>query len=64
VLDVNLHGLNTAPVAQQLKARGIPFVFATGYGLAGVEPAFRDRPVLTKPFVSLELAAAIERQFH
>ncbi|HLK26385.1 MAG TPA: response regulator [Caulobacteraceae bacterium] len=63
VLDVNLHGQNSAPVAERLKARGIPFVFATGYGRDGIEPAFRDRMVLTKPFARLDLAAAIERQF-
>ncbi len=61
VLDVNLHGQSTAPVARLLAARSVPFLFATGYGRAGVEPEYRDHPILTKPFARFDLAAAIER---
>jgi CheY-like chemotaxis protein len=50
ILDVNLNGENTAPVAEALAARGTPFVFATGYGEHGLPEAFRDRPTLKKPF--------------
>ena len=50
ILDVNLSGENTAPVAEALAARGVPFVFATGYGEHGLPEAFRDRPTLKKPF--------------
>jgi CheY-like chemotaxis protein len=50
ILDVNLNGENTAPVAEALAARGVPFVFATGYGEHGLPEAFRDRPTLKKPF--------------
>ena len=50
ILDVNLNGENTAPVAEALAARGVPFVFATGYGEHGLPEAFRDRPALKKPF--------------
>jgi CheY-like chemotaxis protein len=32
IVDVNLNGVHTYPVAEVLKARGVPFVFATGYG--------------------------------
>ena len=50
ILDVNLNGDNTAPIAEALAARGVPFVFATGYGEQGLPEAFRDRPTLKKPF--------------
>jgi CheY-like chemotaxis protein len=60
VLDVNLHGERTYPVAEKLAARGIPFVFATGYGQAGLEGAWQNRPVLQKPFQPEDLRAAIE----
>ena len=50
ILDVNLSGENTAPVAEALAARGVPFVFATGYGEHGLPEAFRGRPALKKPF--------------
>ena len=49
VLDANLNGHSVIPVAQVLHDRGIPFVFATGYGEAGGAPGgwwdgWRARP--------------------
>ena len=49
VLDVNLHGTRSAPVAAELVARGIPFVVATAYPSLP-EPAFDGAPVLAKPY--------------
>ncbi len=59
ILDINLHGARTFPIAEKLAARGVPFVFATGYGAAGLEEAWADRPVLQKPFQLEEMRAAI-----
>lgn len=50
ILDVNLSGETTGPVAEALAARGTPFVFATGYGEHGLPEQFRNRPLLKKPF--------------
>src|SRR5439155_22855 len=50
ILDVNLDGEPVLPVADALVARGMPFVFATGYGERGVPGPYRDRPMLKKPF--------------
>ena len=50
ILDVNLSGETTGPVAEALAARGTPFVFATGYGEHTLPERFRDRPLLKKPF--------------
>ena len=51
ILDLNLRGgEKSTPVAEALAARGIPFIFATGGGDDGVDPRFRDRPRLSKPF--------------
>jgi CheY-like chemotaxis protein len=61
LLDVNLDGLMSFPVADVLARRGVPFVFASGYGSAGLEPAWRERPVLRKPFALNDLRAAIEQ---
>jgi CheY-like chemotaxis protein len=50
ILDMDLAGENTRPVADALEARGIPFVFLTGYGADGLPP---DKPhwrALGKPF--------------
>ena len=60
MLDVNLAGEASFPVADLLAERGIPFLFATGYGLAGLEERYRGHPVLQKPFRAAELRKAIE----
>lgn len=59
VLDVNLGREKVYPVAEFLTARGIPFVFATGYGRMGLETRWRDRPVIQKPFRLDVLADAL-----
>jgi CheY-like chemotaxis protein len=61
IVDLNLNGQRTDPVAHILQERGLPFVFATGYGAAGVPDGMGDRPVLQKPFQPYELAAAIAK---
>jgi CheY-like chemotaxis protein len=60
VLDVRLYGESVDPVADALIAKGIPFVFATGYGRDGVSEPYRNRPVLQKPFSKEDLGRAID----
>lgn len=50
ILDVNVDGQEIFPVAEILAARGLPFVFVTGYGEGSLPPSFRGRPALQKPF--------------
>ncbi len=50
ILDVNLDGQDVYPVADILVARGVPFVFVTGYGGRGLPDPYRQRPTLQKPF--------------
>jgi len=61
VLDVNIDGREVYPIAAALEARGIPFIFTTGYGIDGLHSAYRNRPVLQKPYRSDDLKAAIGR---
>jgi CheY-like chemotaxis protein len=59
MLDVNLHGEKSYPVADALALRGIPFVFSTGYGDHGERADFANRPVLRKPYLEGHLVAAL-----
>ena len=60
IIDVNLQGTESYPVADVLAARGIPFVFATGYEQLRLRPPFGNRPVLQKPFREDDLNSSIE----
>src|SRR3977135_604048 len=44
ILDVNVNGRVISPVAELIKARNRPFIFATGYGSTGVPEEKPDRP--------------------
>lgn len=55
ILDVHLNGQAVFPVAEALIERGIPFVFATGYGERGLPDQYRTRPILQKPFARNDL---------
>lgn len=59
ILDVHLNGQAVYPVAESLISRGIPFVFATGYGERGLPEQYRGRPILQKPFSKEDLARMI-----
>lgn len=63
LLDVTLRGERVDSVADALSAQGIPFVFTTGHGAAGLPQSHQDRPVLTKPFREVEMNDAIDRYF-
>ena len=60
ILDVNVYGKVISPVADLIKARNRPFIFATGYGSSGLPEEYRDRPSLQKPFQIETLARVIE----
>jgi CheY-like chemotaxis protein len=59
ILDLNLGGALTYPVADALARRGIPFIFATGYGSGGLKEAYAGRATLQKPFDQKSLEQAI-----
>jgi CheY-like chemotaxis protein len=61
VLDLNLRGEMSYPVAEVLDSRRIPFLFATGYSQGRLPDAFQCRPCLRKPFTWIALTAALER---
>jgi hypothetical protein len=59
ILDLNLGGVLTYPVVDVLAERGVPFIFATGYGSGGLKEAYSDLPTLQRPFNQEALGLAI-----
>lgn len=60
IFDVNLRGERSYPIADWLASRDLPFLFITGYGQSGLDPGYRDRQVLQKPFTSDSLRQALQ----
>lgn len=55
LLDINVAGEEIYPVASELEARGIPFVFLSGYGPRGLRDKWLGSPMLAKPFTARDL---------
>ena len=58
-LDVNLAGVKSFPIANLLVARGVPVIFATGYGRSGLDDLYPGVTVIAKPFGIIDLQRAI-----
>lgn len=61
ILDVNIGGTPVFSAARILAERGVPILFATGYGKEGLPPEWQDRPVIMKPYTQQDVATALER---
>ena len=59
LLDVNVSGRLVFPVAEALKARGVPFVFSTGYGEGGLPEEWRGQATIQKPFTEAAVRDAL-----
>jgi len=59
VLDVNLNGEKSYRVADALAARGVPFVFSTGYNRDSLEKDYLRFPMLQKPYKRATLSDAL-----
>jgi len=59
ILDVNLGGEASFPVARILSERQTPIIFSSGYGGAVMPAEFAAYPVLGKPFTMEQLTIAI-----
>jgi len=59
LLDVNVAGRQVFPIADALRARGVPFVFSTGYGESGLPDAWRGHPTVQKPFTESAIRQAL-----
>lgn len=61
IVDINLGGRPGFPIADRLLDRGIPVIFATGFGILELTGKYADTPLLKKPFDAASLAAALRQ---
>lgn len=59
IVDVNLAGEKSYPIADKLLQLGVPFAFSTGYGDHGRRVDLDDWPVLRKPYLRADLVAVL-----
>ena len=59
VLDVNVKGEMIFPLAEALRERGVPFIFATGYDAAVLPAPYADVERWEKPFAAQRLVERI-----
>lgn len=62
LLDANLGGVSSAPIAAECIARALPFIVVTGYGGFKLDAADLDAaPRVRKPFSAHDLAATLDQ---
>lgn len=61
LLDLNLYGVTSYPVARALDARGVPFAFSSGNSVWDLDEMYREREFLRKPYRRRDLSKVLER---
>lgn len=61
ILDINVDGQLSYPVADLLRERGVPYLFATGYGRAILADRYTAIPLIEKPYRAEQLHDALEQ---
>ena len=61
VLDINLGGDPSFPIADELTGRGIPFLFTTGYDSHALPQRYQDIVRCEKPIAAGSIAASLSR---
>jgi len=59
ILDVNISGKPVFPIAELLAERGVPMIFATGYGRGGLPEKWQAHPILQKPYTFEDVAQCL-----
>ena len=57
ILDINLAGERSTPIAEALQRRGVPFAFASGYG--ATPEGFEALPLIEKPYREADIDTAL-----
>ncbi len=61
MLDLNLNGIESYPIADALTVRNVPYFFSTGNSLTTVKDGYRNQDVLKKPFTFEQLSNMLSR---
>lgn len=61
LLDVNIHGKQSYPLARILRDRGVPFIFASGYGATVHAAEFAAVPTIAKPYNLSDIERALSQ---
>jgi DNA-binding response OmpR family regulator len=61
VLDINLGGEMVFPLADELEARGIPYILLSGYSAMHLPERFRSAPRSAKPHDPASLIREVQR---
>lgn len=61
ILDVSLDRVESFPIADALRSRNIPFLFASGYGRESIPERFDDADVLQKPYDMNSIRLVLEK---
>jgi DNA-binding response OmpR family regulator len=51
ILDCALGAQDSTPIAEALAKENLPFAFATGRGVDALPIGFKERPVISKPYI-------------
>lgn len=62
LIDINLWGVPSYPLAEKLRLIGKPFVFTTGYGADSIPSHLRDIERWEKPFDPVDVRGASARR--
>jgi DNA-binding response OmpR family regulator len=60
ILDANLRGMSSVPLAEKLRGLGVPICLCTGYRSDDLRGMFGKVPILQKPVNARALMAVIE----
>jgi DNA-binding response OmpR family regulator len=64
VLDIHIRGERVFPLCEVLEAKGVPFIFTSGYAAWQIPDKWEDRPRLQKPYSIDEISSALEALFN
>jgi CheY-like chemotaxis protein len=59
LVDIHIRGERVFPLCEALAAKGVPFIFTSGYADLGMLEKWEDRPRLQKPYTLEEVGQAL-----